>query len=53
MEMKRYSIIPKASALDGVGVISRTLIGGGVLDFCRDAVGVFCSLSQMGQLVEE
>ena len=40
---------PLANTL-AINVISRTLVGGD-LPLCRDAVGVFCSPSQLGQLL--
>ena len=55
MAMKGYSTFPKAPALLDLtirlfSVISRTLVGGGVLPLCRGAVGVFYSPSWLGNL---
>ena len=43
MAMKRYSAFP----IRLFSVISRTLVGRGVLSLCRDAVGVFCNTTQL------
>ena len=52
MAMKEYSALPKAQLLlkphHQIVDCHRTLVGG-VLPLCRDAVGVFCSLSRLGQ----
>ena len=46
--------IPQSSRITGTSssdffiVISRTLVGEGVLPLCREAVGVFYSLSRLG-----
>ena len=51
--MKGCSVFPKAPALLAIrlfSVISRTLIGGGVLSLCRGAVSVFYSPSRLDKL---
>ena len=51
MAMKGYSAFPKALRLESrrqINIISRIFVGLGVLSLCRDAVGVFYSLSWLG-----
>ena len=52
MAMNGYSALPKAPALQEPQQIQDTRwFWGGVLPLCRDAVGVFCSPSQLGHIV--
>ena len=48
--VKGYSTFPKAPASlePHHQIVSWTLVEVGVLSFCRDAVGVFCSPNQLG-----
>ena len=48
LHIPQISSITWASPSDFFGVISRTLVGGGVLPLCRDAVSVFNGASILG-----
>ena len=54
MVIKRYSVFYKLQhywslTIRLFSVITRTLVGGGGLPLCRDAIGVFCSPNRLGQ----
>ena len=46
--IKGYSAFPKAPVIRLFNVIYKTLVGGGFLPLCREAVGVFYSPSRQG-----
>ena len=56
--MKGCSVFPKDPAFTGTSpsdfsVISRSLVGGGVLPLCRGAVSVFYSPNRLGKIDNE